>query len=305
MVADHWERQRREIDSYNVFYSAFHGVNGGPTLKDLGFRRPLRFPKINIRGQSKDAEPDIAVYNGSTLLLAEVKSGGNVGERAVKQMQRCASVTIEDAEDYLKDSKMSEYGLDPNGLSTIDPCIVFFEDQFHADIEGDPYDEEDLKSITDDLDCPILTQNRDERLAIERGSFEATELDSFLTTGVPLPKIPPQTVFLNEGIEKESLAVSICFDHVLRDLKNGRIVLTPETVEDIYPMRAVDYRDVQDVLQFLSEVGACRESEDGEYVFEQAHKANIFQVKDIVSEQRVDDFLDDTEDNYSLDEFSN
>lgn len=305
MAADHWERQRREIDSYNVFYSAFHGVDGGPTLKDLGFRRPLRFPDINIRGQSDDAEPDIAVYNGSTLLLAEVKSGGNVGERAVNQMERCASVTIEDAEDYLKDSKMSDYDLDPNGLSTVDPCIVFFEERFHTDIEGDPYDEQDLQSIVDDLDCPILTQSRDGRLAIERGSFEATELDSFLTTGVPLPKIPPQTIFLNEGIEKESLAVSICFDHVLRDLKNGRIALTPETVEDLYPMRAVDYRDIQDVLQFLSEVGACRESEDGEYIFEQAHEANIFQVKDIVSEQRVEDFLDDSEDNYSLDEFSN
>lgn len=303
MGADHWERQRREIDSYNVFYSAFHGVNGGRTLKDLGFRRPLRFPEINIRGQSKDAEPDIAVYNDSTLLLAEVKSGGNVGERAVKQMQRCANVTIEDAEGYLKDSKMADYGLDPNSLSTIDPCIVFFEDQFHADIEGDPRDEQDLKSITDDFNCPILTQNRDDRLDIERGSFEDAELNSLLNTGVSLPKIPPQTVFLNEGIEKECLAMSICHDHVLRDLKNGRVVLTPEAVEDLYPMRAVGYRDIQEVLQFLSEVGACRESEDGEFIFEQAHEENIFQVEEEVSEQRVDDFLDDTQEHYRLDEF--
>lgn len=305
MAADHWERQRREIDSYNVFYSAFHGVNGGRTLKDLGFRRPLRFPEINIRGQSNDAEPDIAIYNGSTLLFAEVKSGGNVGERAVNQMERCASVTIEDAEGYLKDSKMSEYGLDPNNLSTVDSCIVFFEDRFHADIKGDPYDEQDLESITSDLDCPVLTQSRDGRLAIERGSFEATELDSFLTTGVPLPKIPPQTFFLNEGIEKECLAMSICFDHILRDLKNGQIALTPEAVEDLYPMRGVAYRDIQDVLRFLSEVGACRESEDGKYVFEQDHRVSILQVKEIVSERRVEDFLDDTEGNYSLDEFSN
>lgn len=304
MAAEHWERQQREIDSYNVFYSAFHGTNGGPTLKNLGFRRPLRFPEINVRGLSNSAEPDIAVYNGSTLLLTEVKSGGNVGERAVQQMERCASVTIEDAENYLKDSKMSNYGLDPNEISNVDPCIVFFEDRFKSDIENDPYDEQDLQSIKEDHDCPILTQKRDGLLTVERGSFQAATLDSFLTSGVPLPKIPPQTIFLNEGVEKESLAVSICFDHVLRDLKHGRITLTPQDVEDLYPKRALDYRDIQDTLHFLSEVGACSNSNDDEYVFTQAHESNIFKVKNIVSEQRVDDFLDEDGTNYSLDEFS-
>lgn len=305
MAVNHWERQKKEIDAYNVFYSAFHGVNGGSTLNDLGFRKPRRFPEINIRGQSDDAEPDIAVYNGSTLLLAEVKSGGNVGERAVDQMGRCASVTIEDAKSYLKDAKMSNYGLDPNSLSTVDPCIVFFRDRFYADIEGDRHDEQDLQSIENQLGCPVLTQKRHSQLTIARGNFADTGLHSFLSSGVPLPKIPPQSIFLNEAIEKESLAVSICFDHVLRDLKNGRVTLTPETVADLYTMRAVSYRDIKNTLQFLSDVGACRESDDEKYVFEQAHQTNIFNIKDILSEQRVDDFLDDNEDNYSLGEFSN
>ena len=50
MAVNHWERQKKEIDAYNVFYSAFHGVNGGYTLNDLGFWKPGRVSWRNIRG---------------------------------------------------------------------------------------------------------------------------------------------------------------------------------------------------------------------------------------------------------------
>lgn len=298
---NHWERQRREIDACNVLYSAFTGRNGGRTLKDLGFNQPFRFPEIPIRRRSKAAEPDFAVFNGSTLFLIEVKSGKNTSERHIDQMERCYAVTIEDARNYLKEAEVSKYGLDKDSLDTVESCIVYMENRFHEHIDISP-NQKTLNSITSH--CPILTQARDGQLRIERGEFSEKNLDSFLSSGVPLPKIPPQAIFLNEEAEKESLAVSICLDHVMRDLKNGRVTLDESKVEDLYPTRALDYRDISDVLDFLNQIGACREEGNNGYVFEQGHQRNIFRVKDFVAKKRVDDYLDNPEHSQALlDEF--
>ncbi|MCJ0620100.1 hypothetical protein JZX76_11440 [Haloarcula hispanica] len=284
---NHWERQRREIDSYNIFYSAFHGVNGGSTLKNLGFRSPYRFPEIPVRDQEEDAEPDIAVFNGDTLLLAEIKSGKQVSQSHFDQIKRCDNLTIEGGESWLKDAEISERGMNHNNLENIETAIVYMEDRYQNEILK--YSEDIIDKIAEK--AVVLSQQRGGKLSSERGSFSDTAIDSFFSNGVSLPDVPPQTVYLNEEVEKECLAVSICHDHVLRDLKNGRVKLTPSTAEDLYPNRAINVGDVIDVLNFLSEIGACRITDD-EYVFEQGHQRNIFKVMDIVGRTRVDEYMD-------------
>lgn len=284
---NHWERQRREIDAYNIFYSAFHGVEGGRTLKELGFRHPLRFPEIPIRNRQNPAEPDIVVYNDETLLLVEIKAGTNVTPRHRKQMERCEAVSIEDGEEFLKDAQIGEYGLDHTNLENIEPAIVYLEQPYQAEMT--PNADELLSDIANV--AVVMTQSKGDQLQIRRGAFEESTLNSFLSSGLPLPDVPSPTIYLNEEVEKECLAVSICFDHVLKDLKDGHVSLSPSQVEDLYPNRAIEIDDVIDVLDFLDECGAC-EKDDNTYVFKQRHQEQIFSVKELVSQQRVDDYME-------------
>lgn len=284
---NHWERQRREIDAYNIFYSAFHGVEGGRTLKDLGFKHPLRFPEIPIRNRQNPAEPDIVVYNDETLLLVEIKAGANVTPRHRKQMERCEAVSIEDGEVFLKDAQIGDYELDHTNLENIESAIVYLEEPYQTEIA--PYADELLSDIADL--AVVMTQSKGGQLQIQRGSFAESELDSFLSSGISLPDVPSPTIYLNEEVEKECLAVSICFDHIIKDLKDGPVSLTPSRVDDLYPNRAIRVDDVIDVLDFLDECGACKK-EDNTYIFKQRHQENIFNVKDLVSQQRVDDYME-------------
>lgn len=293
---NHWERQKREIDAYNVFYSSFQGVEGGPDLTDLGFVSPARFPEIPIRGRQNDAEPDFVSFNGSTLLLPEIKSGSNLSERVERQMERCAEVTIEDGQEYLRNSDyFSNFGFEHTDLAGIEPCIVFTKEKYDSQIRTHNGD------LLDRIEehCPILTQFRGGELSIERGQFGEAGLNSFLQSGISLPAIPPTAVFLNEEVEKESLAVSICYDIVMPDLKNGEVVLSTTDVDNIYPGRAISIDDVFDVFHFLADVGICEEIDRGEYRFDQESQREIFQVIDVVSEQRVDEYLHDIDEEQS------
>lgn len=294
---NHWERQRREIDSYNVFYSSFAGVDGGSNFTDLGFVSPLRFPEIPIRGWTVDAEPDFASFNGSTLLLPEIKSGKNVSDRIVKQMERCDAVTIEDAIDYLRNSGyFSRFGFDHNNLTAVEPCIVFTKDVYDNEIDVH-YNEQRLSEI--ESYCPILTQSRGGELVVERGSFGEAGLDSFLKSGIELPAIPSTAVFLNEGVEKESLAVSLCYDVVIPDLKGGEVVLKTTEIDDLYPSRAISIDDVLDVFNFLESISACEKIDSDTYRFSRDAQKEIFNVVDKVSEKRVDEHLHDLDDDQS------
>lgn len=287
---NHWTRQKREIDSYNIFYSSFHGTATGRTLTDLGYTSPIRFPEIPRRGEQKDAEPDFVTFNGSTLFQVEVKSGSSISNRVLRQMERCASVTIEDGQEYLRNSDhISQFGFDHHDLENIETAIVFMKHAYVNDIR--PHNTDELTEL--EAVCAVLTQARGQMLQIERGSLGDPDLDSVLSNGIPLPSVPPTAVFLNEGVEKESLAVSLCLDFVIPDLKHGEVTLRTTEIDDIYPKRAVSGDDINDVFQFLKVIGACEQVGRGEYRFTKGDQQKIFAVTDKVNQQRVDDYLED------------
>lgn len=286
---NHWERQRREIDSCNVFYSSFNGVENGPGLTDLGFTSPARFPVIPIRGRTKNAESDFATFNGSTLLLVEVKAGKNIANSYSDQLERCNAVSIEDGQDFIKNSDyLRRQGYDHNELTNVEVCIIFMDDRYNNHI-NQPYNNtalEDLRSYG-----PILVQGRGSQLKIVEGEFDEQRLDDLLREGIPLPVIPPTAIFLNEGVEKESLAVSICYDQVVPELKHGPVELSTTDIDDLYPQRAINTQDVFDVMDFLVEIGACEEIGRRRYKFSEQNQKNILGVNDIVSDQRVDVYM--------------
>jgi hypothetical protein len=298
---NHWERQRREIDSYNLFYSSFPGVSGEQGLSDLDFKLPIRFPEVPIRGRTKDAEPDFMSFNGSTLLLAEVKSGSNLPDSYIRQMERCNAVTIEDAEEYLRDSDyFDDQGFTRGDISSIESYVIFNKERYDDRVSRHNSGElEELESY-----CEILSQSRGSMLKTERGEPDGTELRSMLDNGISLPKSPSSTVFLGEEIEKESLAVSICYDQIIPDLKHGPLELSASDIRGLYPNRSVSIQDIVDVMRFLDQINACSQISDRKYRFDDGNRRNAFGVKDIVSKQRVDEYLENIHDNQSgIDDF--
>jgi hypothetical protein len=214
-------------------------------------------------------------------------------------MKRCDNVSIEDGQRWLRDAQISERGMDSNNLRNIECAIVYFSEKYNNRMIS--HSEDLLEDVAQY--STVLTQKRGGELIIEMGSFEDSKLEELLSFGLELPEVPPQTIYLTENAEKECLAVSICDDHVMRDLKNGPVELTATTVEDLYPLRAVSGEDIVDVLDFLEKVGACRYDGDV-YIFDRQNQRDIFRVKEIVRNQRVDEYLGDSEEEQkSLGEF--
>lgn len=290
---DHWERQRREIDSYNLFYSSFPGLDNEQSLKNIGFKSPSRFPKIPIRDRTRDAKPDFISFNGSTLLLAEIKSGSNLPNSYIRQIERVDSVTIEDGEDFLVDSDyLDNQEFSRGDISSVEPCIIFNKNRFDDRIS--PHNDDELNEL--ESYCGVLSQSRGGSLQIERGGFTDSDLDSLLTAGISLPQVPSTTVFLSEQVEKESLAVSICYDHVIPDLKHGPQQLSIADIRHLYPERAFDIEKVEDVMKFLHHIGVCSKISNREYEFDDNLLDEAFRVTSIVSEQQVDEYLSASQD---------
>lgn len=298
---EQWERQKRELDSYNTFYSSIKGEVTGEGLRDHGFGVVGRFVSIPHRASPTAAEPDFILFDGSTLLLVEIKSGTNIDDRTIDQMERCDDLSIEAAEDYLKEVDLSDPDLDPNDLRTIQPCVVFYSETIQECKEYpacvDALDE--LRNHT-----AVLTQEKGGTLEIDSGKVTDDAFETALSDGIRLPEAPAKNVYLTEGIELESIAFSICHDCVVNNIGRGRLTLSSAGVRDRYRNRELPLDDVNTALEFLEEVDACRENDDGEYEFRQAHLPAIVSVQEKLAEKSVEDWLDDDSEGQSgLDEF--
>ena len=81
-----WSRQKRELDSYNTFFSAIKGEVTGQGFHDLGYRLVGRFLHVPDSRNDVEPSPDFLLYNGESLLLVEIKSGENIANRDIEQM---------------------------------------------------------------------------------------------------------------------------------------------------------------------------------------------------------------------------
>lgn len=284
-----WSRQKRELDSYNTFFSAIKGEVTGQGLHDLGYRLVGRFLHVPDSRTGVEPSPDFLLYNGETLLLVEVKSGKNISNRDIQQMEDSNALSIEAAQDYLEDTYIQSSALDPDELRYVQPCIVYYED-FIED-ECKPYDAclESLEDLAQD--AAVLTQDKGSELRLERGDVAEASLKAALNDGISLPQIPDKNVYLTEGVEKECLAFSICHDCVLNNMGKGRIRITAADVTEFYANREIPLQRVSSVLSFLDEMGACRQRDQGEYEFTTAHMSNIMEVEEHLREQNIDRWL--------------
>lgn len=297
-----WARQKREIDSYNTFFSAFKGEVTGQGLHDLGYRLVGRFLHISDERTDVDPSPDFLLYNGETLLLAEVKSGENISNRDIRQMEDSDSLSIEAAQEYLSDTEIRSRGLDPDEIRHVQPCIVYYEDFIENDCKPNDGCVESLNKLAEV--AAVLKQDKGSELCLERGNVADSSLEAALNDGISLPQIPDKNVYLTEGVEKECLAFSICHDCVQNNMGKGRIRITPSDVTEFYANREIPPQRVSSVLSFLDEVGACRRLEEGDYEFTTAHMSNIMDVEEKLQQRNVDRWLgEETPGQSSLEDF--
>lgn len=284
-----WIRQKRELDSYNTFFSALKGEVTGQGLHDLGYRLVGRFLQVPDSRTGVEPSPDFLLYNGEILLLVEVKSGENISDRDLQQMEDSNALSIEAAQDYLNDTEIRSRGLDPDELGYVQPCIVYYED-FIED-ECKPYDGcvESLNELA--REAAVLTQDKGSELRLETGDIADLSLEAALDDGISVPQIPDKNVYLTEGVEKECLAFSICHDCVQNNMGKGRIRITPTDVTEFYANREIPLQRISRVLSFLDEVGACRRRDTEEYEFTTAHMSNIMDIEEILRERNVVEWL--------------
>lgn len=299
-----WNKQQREVDSYNVFFSSFKGESSTSGLFDLNYRLVGSFMTVPDNREGIEVEPDMVLFNGETLLLTEIKSGTNINQRDIKQMEKCNQVSIEAAIEFLSDAEIESSGLDHNDLTNIEPIIVYWSG-FIEECRDSPGCQGALSDLSEH--CTILSQEKGGQLQIEESNITDTELEETLSDGLKLPTLPETNFYLTENVNREILAYSIAHDCVLPNLKrDSRIELAREDVIERYRHREIPLSKLDDALKFLEGIGGCSQVSDGVYRFEKARLSNLLSVTSQLEETRVLDYIgtEEEESQTSLEEFS-
>lgn len=292
-MTEQWKKQQLEVDSYNVFFSAFNGTNSSRGLRDLGYRQVGYFLEIEDNRQGVECEPDMVFYDGTNLLLVEIKSGRNVNSRATAQMERCSSLSIESASEFLSDAEVGNMGLDPNSLTNIEPIVVYYEDVMEECMESVGCKEQ-LENVSEH--GTVISQKKGGEMTTVRDSFDSLDISKVFSEGIELPALPETKFYLTENVNREILAYSIAHDAVLPNLsRDSRITLSPGDIIERYRHRQIPLKKVRDSLRFLSKIGACAENGGGSYTFSKSRLSNLMGVESKLRETRVVDIVD-TED---------
>lgn len=303
---NHWDRQEREIQSYNVFFSALT-ARADPPLTRKGFESPVSFPQIEGQRENVQAHPDFLLYDGDVCLLVEVKQGDNIEDDHIEQIEECNKVNIERAETYLKDAEIQSKTSYDGNVSRVETCISYagLDEEY---IEKCRHEWDNCREQLEDLEerTAVLGQQQGGSLRLLAGEFEDSTLQSIFERGIELPATPKKEFAITEGWEKESLAVAICqiWGH---EAASGPVEVTPSDIRsDFAPRHAIPMGRIKRVLYFLSEIGACNDisenDQDHVYEFTVDHMDEILGIVETVREQPVEGYLQE-EGQMDLDSF--
>lgn len=290
------ERQRREVNTYNLFYSAVT-ARADPPLSSRGVRIPVMFPVFEDESEGRDikAEPDIVLYDGSTCALCEIKSGHNINERDIRQMKECNKVTIETAEEELKNAQVREKTEYDGSVTAVESVIVYqdMDEEFVEETRRESADFRDaLTRVTEH--AVLMTQDYGGDLRVLAGEFDDDgAMQSALRAGVSLPENPPDEIMLTEGMEPEILAVAVTdiWGEQALDHDDGVVVSREEIRDHFAPRHNVNPGDLDLVFDFLEDIDACEETGTHRYEFRREHMGAILGVEEMVMEQRVEDYF--------------
>jgi len=298
-----WEKQKQELDSYNVFYSCIKGLDADTGLLDLGFRVVGNFLRITDNRQDVEANPDVVLYNNETLLLVEIKSGNSVEPRDKNQMERMGQISIEEGQNFLKDTELNDPLLEPTELSDIQPLIVYPLDTVLScrNSDGCISRMEEIGEFG-----AVLSQEKDGYLEYQEGNISDNALRATLNQGISLPKHPDTSIYLTENTDREILSYSICMDLVRPQFHTTNTVeIQPNDVYERYRGREIKRRKLIDALDFLDQIGACTSTSTNIYTFRKKNIAEIMGVTEKLDKKRVTEWLSGEADKQrSLEDFS-
>jgi hypothetical protein len=286
------ERQRREINTYNLFYSSITD-RADPSLAEHGIRIPMTFPTIG-----ENAEPDFVLYDGQTCVLVEIKSGNNINDRDIRQMKLNSEVDIETLEDELRNARVRDKtGYD--GKVTSKETVILYHDIDEGYIEENEESESFRRAIEELTEHAVLmTQDYGEELRVLEGEFtDDNHLQSLLKQGVELPKNPPDEIMLPEDSGREALAMAVCdiWGEKALDHEDGVEVTREEVRNHFSPQHNISIGDLDMVFEFLDDFGACEEVDEEEnehtYRFTRQHMEAILEVEQQVMKESIRDYL--------------
>lgn len=298
------DRQLREKQTYNLFYSALT-ARASPCLTSHGWRVPIKFGEIDDPYADVVARPDFVLYDGDTCLLVEVKSGDNIRDRDIDQMERCNQLTIDGVEEELEAADVQDKTPYNGEVQTIDRCIIYHD-----------IDEEWIKQCRNEWNeckeqlerleqvAAVLTQDFGGTLRRVAGEFNSGRLQHRFDEGIELPENPKEEFVLTEQMEKEILAVAIC--GIWGEQAVGyddAVEVNVNQIRDYFaPTFNVPPSRVNRVLYYLTEIGACDHVEDLTYEFSRDHISEVLSIIQTVRNQRVEEVLDDVGEDHIPDE---
>ena len=298
------DRQLREKQTYNLFYSALT-ARASPCLADHGWRAPIKFGEVDDPYAGVVARPDFVLYDGDTCLLVEVKSGDNIRDRDIEQMERCNRLTIDGVEEELEAADVRDKTPYDGEVQTIDRCIVYHDiDEAWVEQCRDEWEncQEQLERL--EQEAAVLTQDFGGMLRCVAGGFESGRLQHRFDDGVELPENPKEEFVLTEQMEKEILAVAICgiWGEQAVGYDDAVEVNVNQIRNHFAPTFNVPPQRVNRVLYYLTEIDACNHVEDLTYEFSRNHISEVMSIVQTVRDQRVEEVLDDVDEDHIPDE---
>lgn len=298
------DRQLRERQSYNLFYSALT-ARASPCLTDLGWRVPIMFGEIDDPYAGIVANPDFVLYDGDTCLLVEVKSGDNIEDRDITQMERCDQLTIDGVQEELKAADIQNKTPYDGEVQTIDRCIVY-HDIDEKWVQQCRNEWENCKKQLTRLEekAAVLTQDFGGRLRCVAGSFNSGRLQHRFEEGIELPENPKEEFVLTEQMEKEILAIAICdiWGEQAVGYNNAVKVNVNQVRDHFAPKFNIPPKRVNRVLYYLTEVDACDHVEDLTYEFSRDHLSEVLNITGTIRDQPVEEVLNDVNEDHIPDE---
>lgn len=293
-----------EKQTYNLFYSALT-ARASPCLADRGWRVPIKFGEIDDSYAGVVARPDFVLYDGDICLLVEVKSGDNIRDRNISQMERCNQLTIDGVEEELEAADVRGKTPYDGEVQTIDRCIVY-HDIDEAWVEQCREEWENCQEQLERLEqeAAVLTQDFGSTLRRVAGEFESGRLQHRFDQGVELPENPKEEFVLTEQMEKEILAVAICgiWGEQAVGYDDPVEVNVNQIRNHFAPTFNIPPRRVNRVLYYLTEIGACDHVEDLTYEFSRDHISEVLSIIQTVRGARVEEVLNDVDEDHIPDE---
>lgn len=291
-----WDRQKSEIYSYNLFYAAIKSRHNTTGLAEHGYNLVGSFMQIPGSSDDPTPGPDFTLFHEGTILFVEIKAGENINVGHIKQMKEYNRLGLESVENFAMQTELADqYSRDD--IEAFEHCIIYNEEFIEECKSEYPNCRERLDELSEY--SPVLTQDRGSSLLIDQGSFKSNEYDQRFSEGVPLPQATDKVIYLPENIELEALSYSISHDIVLNNLNGGSFEITPSEVQSFHGRRDIRLDKIKLSLEFLENMGACREQSDGSYLFHQNNLTEIFDVEELLREKPVTDYLGEIDEDQS------